>query len=638
MKFLDRWLTRIALKSPQVERLLSSAGRAISVTETIREASKMETLMGQEIELQYAQLRRRMSDVLDLRRAEVACLAPERAEAFSESWKEPPQSVAVFKERLWELELALEDRGWVREVTLSTLEFSRLGVQQLIRICRIYGIKNPLIKRGAEICAMYVFGRGVEIRSEDQAADDVIQTFIAANQAELGHVGLADKEKSIQTDGSLYFGLRTMPDGSVTLQMVDPLEIMEVITDPEDRACPWYFYRNWQAAGDPISGPSSTPMKCWYPSVDLVMNPPKGWVKPAQVQNTTVNFDMPIMRVKIGSPANWLWGIPPLYASIDWGRAYKDFLEDWATVQRTLARFALVIETKGGAGAIAAYQALLQTTFADSSGTQIERNPPPVVGSAHVSGPDNKISAFKAGGASTAPEQARRLLLMVAAAQGMPETFYGDASTGSLATAQSLDRPTELKFREIQQRWVHTLTTMLRYVLTIQKQTPGSKMREAQAGNSQPVEIIVKFPAVLEHDLFIMVQAWTHLLTCGGRNGIPAGICDRRTVVEGCLAELGVENRTALLDDIYGEVGDGPNQYDPGDDVEDQRTQVAAQNVTQPTGPNDPALGTNKPIPAGPPAAKAAVPGAKPPSKEALLEAVIALRETRDAFTARNGR
>lgn len=600
--------------------------------------------MGQEIELQYSHLRQRMEEVLDLRRAEVACYNPKAFESLRESHAGPVDSPRQFKERLWELELALEDRGWVREVTLANLEFSRLGVQQLVRICRIYAIKNPWIKRGAEICALYVFARGVEIRSEDTTANDVIQDFLERNKKELSHIALASKEQSIQTDGSLYFALPAGPDGSVKVTMIDPLEVMDVITDPDDTSVPRFFLRQWSRL-DTENNQAPEQLNVWYPAVDYI-----GTEKthPTQIQGKLVNWDMPVLRVKIGCPANWRWGIPPLYASVDWARAYKDFLEDWATVQRTLSRFALMIETKGGAGAIAAYNALLNTTFADAQGTQIERNPPPVTGSAHISGPDNKVMPFKSAGAQDSPEQARRLLLGVAAAQGMPETFYGDASTGSLATAQSLDRPTELKFLEMQNRWIDTLNQILQYVLNVSARTPKGRMREAiqqhgvkairiipmrprmtvngiiwEAGRIQQkgdVNIIVKFPAVLEHDPSVMVDAWAHVATLGGRTGIPAGIVDRRTVAAGMLHEIGYEDTAQLLDDTYGKPG---TDYDPGDDVSDQRTQVPAESITQATGPDLPTLGISAPklgkgmlsVPKPAPKPPApAVPGQKPPT------------------------
>jgi hypothetical protein len=308
---------------------------------------------------------------------------------------------------------------------------------------------------------------------------------------------------------------------------------------------------------------------------------------------------MPILRNKGGCPSKWRWGVPLIYAAIDWARAYKDALQDYATIRRTLARFALMVETKGGPGAIAAYQALFSTTFADNNGTQIERNPPPVVGSAHVSGPNNKIEAFKSAGAQANPEETRRILLMACASAGMPETFFGDASTGSLATAVSLDRPTELKFSAIQRRWTHTITQILQYVIDVSKGTKGAKLygarealeqryvlawdefREARKSNPnakppKPMKapsIKVKFPSVVEHQIQLMIQAITEIATMGGRNGIAAGIVDRKTIASLLLAEIGYEDSNELLDEIYGD------DYDPADDVTDQRSQPAPQSI-----------------------------------------------------------
>jgi hypothetical protein len=396
--------------------------------------------------------------------------------------------------------------------------------------------------------------------------------------------------------------------------MIDPLEVMDVITDPDDTSVPRYFLREWNRL-DQEKSVTPQMLKSWYPALNYTPD-----AKLTQIQGWPINWDMPVLRVKIGCPPSWRWGVPPLYASIDWARAYKDFLEDWATVQRTLSRFALMIETKGGSPAIAAYNALLSTTFADSSGTQIERNPPPNVASAHISGPGNTVEAFKSAGAKDSPEQARRLLLGVAAAQGMPETFYGDASTGSLATAQSLDRPTELKFLEMQNRWIDTLMQILAYVVQVSAGTLGNRMRESlrkknvervnvipmrprvgtnrifwEAGKIQTdgdVNLIIKFPSVLEHDPSAMVDMWAHVATLGGRTGIPAGVVDRRTVAAGMLREAGYEDTAQLLDDIYGKPG---TEYDPGDDVHDQRTQPPPESITQPIGPDISALGISAP-------------------------------------------
>ncbi len=585
MKRIRSWLTHLALRTPIITGLRERADSAIREARAIEaDAEKSMELMGEELRYQRMRMSERMREMMDLRLAEMACRDPQRAQEFAEAWSAAPAGgPAQFKERMWELELALEDRGWQREQALASLEFSRYGVGQLIRICRIMALKNPLIKRGAEICALYVFGRGLEIRSKNERINKVIQEFLKRNDDELCHIGLANKETSAQTDGGLYFGLKTST--TVDLQMIDPLEIMDVITDPDDTSKDWYYRRQWMRNEIASDGHvQAAPMEAYYPACSVVMDPPPGFVQLKELAGKPVNWEMPIHRVKIGAPAKWRWGIPPMYASIDWARAYKDFLEDWATVQRTLARFALLVKTKGGPGAIAAYEALLSTNFADNGGTQIERNPPPNVASAHISSPDTTISAFRGAGSHTGPEQARRLSLMVAAAQGLPETFYGDSSTGSLATAVSLDRPTELKFREIQQRWQGTLQYILQYVCWAEAGRPGSTMREARAAYPQEAEINVVFPAVLEHDVSVMVESWAHIATLGGRQGIACGIVDRKTIAKGMLQEVGYQDVDALLDETY-----GPD-YDAAADIIDQRTQVSAQLIkgTDPSTSNDP--------------------------------------------------
>ena len=442
MKILNDFLDSLAKRLPVLQRATRLAeNRAILLKEAIAEDGEFKRAfseLARDLAIRKEESEERLHAMRELRTAEAFCRMPETecrqlvVSKFGESAKEPGFTDKVFKERLWELELALEDRGWIRETTLAALEFSRYGVQQLIRICRVYGIKNPIIKRIAEICALYVFGRGIEILSDDEGANDTIQEFLDANDSEMGHTALAAKETAKQTDGALYWSLPTNDAGDVRVIMVDPLEIMDVVTDPDDTAQPWYFKRQWQRVElDVPSGQQKIETKlCWYPSLELVMADPAG--KPKFIGDLPVNWDTPILRDSAGgSPSKWRWPVPPVYAAVDWARAYKDALEDYATVRRTLARFALMVETKGGPGAIAAYQALFSTTFADGAGTQIERNPPPVVGSAHTSGPGNKIEAFKSAGAQANPEETRRILLMACASAGMPETFFGDASTGS---------------------------------------------------------------------------------------------------------------------------------------------------------------------------------------------------------------
>ena len=503
-------------------------------------------------------------NLLELELAEAQMMGgggPAKAEVAEAS-----QDVQV-KERLWELELALDDRGWQRESAIASIEFSRYGLNQIIRIARLYFIKNPLVKRGVKISSYYVFGRGIEIRSEDEAANDVIQKFLAApaNLAEIGHTGLVEKEETIHSDGNLFVALfEDEQTGDTVVRTIDAIEINEIVCNPDDASQPWYYQRKWnQQVFDERAGSlRNEQQEAWYPALGYEpANVPK------DINGKPVMWNSPVCHMKVDGLAKWKFGCPPIYCAIDWARAYKNFLEDWSTITRALARFAWNVETKGGQQAIQAFQQVMTTTLADG-GTQIERNPPPTTGSAFVTGTGNKLNPIRTAGATTEPEQGRRVLLMVAAAFGLPETFFGDASTGSLATAKSLDRPTELKFLEAQERWRGFLQLICTEVLKRSNTRPSGKLREARKaanknGDLSDITVQVKFPAVLEHDIKEMVESIVSATTLNGF--APAGTIDIRTSAGLLLSELGVEDVDKVLDAMYPHGSYDAKQRDPNE-------------------------------------------------------------------------
>ena len=475
-------------------------------------------------------------------------------ESYQPSESDSP-AVHRMKEALAELELALEDRGWKRQLALSETEFSRYGIQQIILISRLYFIKNPLIKRGVKVSAMYVFGRGVEISCENNAADKVLQDFLKNNDCELSHSGMVQKEEGFYTDGNLFLAFFTDPvDGSVSVRTIDATEIEEVITNPDDASEHWFYRRRWISFQfDLVTGITTPTMQeAWYVAMDYT---PPANIKAIKghplVKDKTGQF-VPVMHVKEGALAKWHFGCPLVYSALDWARAYKHFLEDWCTITRALARFAWTVETQGGAPAIANFKSILNTTLGND-GTSIETNPPPVVGSAFITGPGNKLTPMKTSNSTSDPEQGRRVLLMVASALDLPETFFGDASTGSLATAQSLDRPTELKFMQRQEKWKEIFNKIGKYVLSQSAMAPGGKLKESQfaeAAAKKEIEIRVDFPSVLEHDQLEAINSIVAAMTLNNTQGQVVGI-DEKVGVRELLHELGVEDIETVIEAMY---------------------------------------------------------------------------------------
>ena len=102
-------------------------------------------------------------------------------------------------------ELELNNWEWRREINFGWLEFSRWGIQQIILLSRLYYIKNPIVRRLVNVCAIYVFGRGVEISSPDSDVNDAIKAFMDRNQKTLGQCALTDLERRKDYDGNLFF-------------------------------------------------------------------------------------------------------------------------------------------------------------------------------------------------------------------------------------------------------------------------------------------------------------------------------------------------------------------------------------------------------------------------------------------------
>jgi hypothetical protein len=252
------------------------------------------------------------------------------------------------------------------------------------------------------------------------------------------------------------------------------------------------------------------------------------------------------------------WGVSEFYAGNDWALAYKSFLEQLASVWQALARWAAKLTVQGGKRGVAAAKAKLNTTLGGGLGD--ETNPPPVTGSTFISGEGTDLQPFRTAGATMSAEDGRRLLLMAIMDFGFPETFFGDASVGSLATAKSLDRPTELLIMDRQALWKSVLGDIMGYALLWAVKAPqgplrslgrmvpekdGDQVHERVDWGDIEATVNVEFPSIIQHDIKETITAIIDAQTLAGRAegaGIPL-----ETAVRRLLSELGVDDVDAVM-------------------------------------------------------------------------------------------
>lgn len=482
-------------------------------------------------------------------------------------------------ERLADLELALEDRDYLRMTMDSDREFSREGLRRISRIARMSYLKNPLIQRTVNVKRLYVWGQGINIKAQDGDINDVLQKFMddPKNQQELtSHEARMMKEVDLEIDGNIFFVFfPNVSTGRVRMRSIPFDEIADILTDPNDRKSPWFYKRQWMDAyfdmstGVPLPASHTEYYPDWqYDPVD----------KPPTMGGFKINWDTPVYHIKLGGFSDWRFGVSEVYAALDWARAYKSFLENWSSLVAAYARFAWQLKTSGGAAGIAQAKTKLATTI--SAGTQNtfpETNPPSVTAGTFIkSGDQVDMQPVRTAGATTTASDGRQLLLMVAAVAGLPETFYGDATAGSLATARSLDRPTELMMEDRRTWWKSSHDRIFDYVVMWAIKASGG----ALAGKGQVIENVVdgqyeksiewgkgkdgedindhidiEFNPLVQTD---MMQRVTAIVNAATLTGLPlADTLDLQTVTRMLLIALGQDDVDELMDHMFPVDSDG---------------------------------------------------------------------------------
>jgi hypothetical protein len=472
------------------------------------------------------------------------------------------QNQQLLIERIAELEQ--ENVGWNQLTSLGEMEFSRAGLRDITRLARLYYLKNPLVNRGVNVQALYVWAQGVEIEAEAEEVNEVIQDFLEdpKNKAELtSHQAQTLTEVDLEVTGNLFLVLFVdMVSGRVRIRSIPMTQADEIICNPEDAKEPWYYKRVWSidqfdmSTGVTVSKAATV----YYPDWQYK---PKN--RPPTIAGHETRWNEPVYHVKVGALKDMRFGLSEVYQALDWAKAYKSFLENWSTIMQAYARFAMRLTTPGGKAGIAAAKAKLGTTLTQTSG---ETNPPPLMGSTFIGLPGANVEPIKTAGATTSAESGRPLKLMAATAVGLPETFFGDASVGTLATAKSLDRPTELKFVDRQQLWRDILQDICQFVIDASARATRGKLKgkvalndfgdetviltgiNKETGEQISRRVTITFPPILERDMDARINAIVTAATLDGK--AQAGTMDTRTLVRLLLTALGVEDVDELLDKI----------------------------------------------------------------------------------------
>ena len=447
-----------------------------------------------------------------------------------------PESIEYLRDDIYRTSLGeVDEYSWLSLYGTLDNQFDLSTVKQLSDYARAVYLKNPLINRAVRLKALTIFGQSFSINLDNE--EDHVKDFtedLLKEEFFSDFENLFQIESELQVTGNIFLKIERADDEEFpyNISLIPIEEVNDFVFHPDESSRLILVKRMWRRTDiDFDTGEKITRLvKMWYP-----VDPNKNFFKrkaPKMIDDEEVSQNAAVFHIQSGSFPHWQWGVSEIYAAIDWAIAYKNFLTDVARIMRSHSEFAWEGTT---AGSIESYQTKLRTDL--NAMRQSDRDPDRTTRreNVFVRQPDSNLEPMRVRGSSVNPDDGRRLLLMVAAATGLPEIYYGDSDVGNHATAQIVERPTELQYRARQQVWTSLFMKVLKYVFQIEEiELKG--------------EVHIAFPDVTEHDVKARVEAIMLAATLDGHKH--AGMITRETTARLLMTELGVTDIDRMIEEL----------------------------------------------------------------------------------------
>lgn len=415
----------------------------------------------------------------------------------------------------------------------------------------------PTAARPSNVVDISSRRRPVQEQEETDQTKDILNEFWwdRENQIALtSHEAMREWVDAVRTDGEKYF---VCVEGAATpyIRMTEiPIEeIQTIIYHPNNWKIPVYYKRQHQeliydGANDQykIDGEPKTTYYLDYRITD------------EQLADVQSKIKIPASKIAgkeeriFHTMVNPIWtksgkrGLSELYASREWFRVYKEFMEDRAAINSAATSVAFKRKIKADATGVARFKG----KFGDLSvgydspdnTTEIRKLTRPVSGAIYDSNPAVDLEWMKTDtGAANAEKDGRGLLAAAGAGVGMFVHYYGEGGDANLATAQAMELPMVKTFEDSQQ-WVDFhLLQLLEYVLRVATDDENARKQITRVG--------VSFPPIISQDVVKYTTAWGQVVSTVA----PGNRIVSREAIKAALVVMQVPNVDALMVEIEAE-------------------------------------------------------------------------------------
>lgn len=418
-----------------------------------------------------------------------------------------------------EADLALEDEGWIN---LSQTAVDVITPAQRItnlKLSRLYSVKDPLGKQAIRLWTDYTFGNGMVWDTEDETAKKALESFwnSKANQAVLSARGQRKSSDKLLIDGEVFFAIFLGAKGESKIRRIEPLEIFEIITDPDDKEDVRFYRRKWTDA-------QGKAHESIYRSTTNIKDEATFDMYGKSIQKTD---DALIYHLTYNTTTQR--GNPLLLPALIWMKYYTKFLSSRIAIMLALARFAWKRKVKGGPAAVEAIKAVTEGQQIAAASDLIEN--------LGVETTQLKTES----GAKNAYQDGRMIKLQIAAAVGIPEQYFGDISIGNLATAKTVELPMMKMFQSYQKVWEDTYQDIDEVILEHNGVPPDKWYIDRD------------FPAIAPADVAQIAQSLLSIIT------VLPEFAYSPDVQQIALMSLGINDPAEVLDALAKEVKGNPD-------------------------------------------------------------------------------
>jgi len=330
-----------------------------------------------------------------------------------------------------ELELGREDIGWLKLGQTDSRDLSSDSRRRTVQRSRTYAKGDSLCSAVIALYVNYVVGSGIDWTVGEKGQEIIEQyTTSRANRKLFKTQGLRETAMKLFIDGELFAAIFNAGEpGESKKRYMDPLQIAEIITDPEDGQTPLYYKRMFTKGMKQETK--------WYRDYMVEKDIEATDAAGKQVPLTALEKDIAIIHTTLDKTG--LRGEPLLTASIDEAKANRQWMRARLAIALSLAQFVWEVKVKGNQAAVTAYAAAHGSTL----GSGAETKPPASPGSTDVSneGIERKPISQETGAAS-AQIDGNMLLQRFGAGVGPVYPHYlGAGEAFRLATASTMELP-----------------------------------------------------------------------------------------------------------------------------------------------------------------------------------------------------